>query len=359
MAIIKNEFALAVNQVAQERGIPAEEVITSIEQAVIAAYVKEYLEGDVEKVITAKVSRDNGEARIFDESGADVTPPGFGRIAAQTARNVIVQKIREAERKTAVSHYHAQIGTLVKGRIIRADSYGAYIDLNRTEGIMPKSEQIPGENYSANMAYTYLLKKIEDDKMGRPRIVLSRASPEFIVQLFKREVPEIASSTVEIKAIVREPGERAKIAVWSTRGGVDPVGACVGQKGVRVQVVTDELNRLEKIDIIQWQDDVKKLIANALSPAVVESIELDEENKRATVTVKESQAPLAIGRGGVNVNLAGKLSGYDIDIVQIAEEKISQELPIEQQSPKQSIEVIAEDKTQETHPKDEGQTKEE
>lgn len=315
MGIIKNEFALALNQVAQERGIAPEEVISSIETAIIAAYQKEYPE-EVGKELVAKVNRDSGEAHIY-ENEKDITPPGFGRIAAQTARNVVVQKIREAERKTAVSHYQAQVGTLIKGRIIRSDGYNAYVDLNRTEGVLPKSEQIPGENYSANLSYTFLLKSIEDDKLGRPRIILSRANPEFIVQLFKREVPEIASGSVEVKSVVREPGERAKIAVWSLRGGVDPVGACVGQKGVRVQVVTEELGKLEKLDIIQWQPELKDLLTNALSPAVIESISFDEDHKKAAVTVKVSQAPLAIGKGGVNVNLAGKLVGYDIDIVQI------------------------------------------
>ncbi|MFO0703242.1 MAG: transcription termination factor NusA [Patescibacteria group bacterium] len=318
MGIIKNEFALALNQVAQERGIAPEEVISSIEQAIIAAYVKEYPE-ETGKEIIARVNRDNGEAHIF-ENEKDITPPGFGRIAAQTARNVVVQKIREAERKTAVSHYQAQIGTLIKGRIIRVDGYNAYIDLNRTEGILPKMEQIPGEQYAPNLSYTFLLKSIEDDKLGRPRIILSRANPEFIVQLFKREVPEIASGSVEIKSVVREPGERAKIAVWSLRGGVDPVGACVGQKGVRVQVVTEELGKLEKLDIIQWQPDVKELLTNALSPAAIESIKFDEDRKKAEVTVKVSQAPLAIGKGGVNVNLAGKLVGYEIDILQVPDD---------------------------------------
>ncbi len=318
MGIIKNEFALALNQVAKERGIAPEEVISSIEQAIIAAFVKEYPENEG-KVLVAKVNHDNGEAHIF-EGEKDVTPPGFGRIAAQTARNVVVQKIREAERKTAISHFQAQVGTLMKGRIIKSDNYNAYVDLNRTEGVVPRSEQMPGESYAPNTNYTFLLKSIEDDKMGRARIILSRADSEFIVQLFKREVPEIASGAVEIKAIVRSPGERAKIAVWSTRGGIDPVGACVGQKGVRVQVVTEELGKIEKLDIIQWQPDLKNLLTNALAPATIESIEFDETKKKASVTVKVSQAPLAIGKGGVNVNLAGKLVGYDIDIVQIPDD---------------------------------------
>ncbi len=318
MGIIKNEFALALNQVAQERGIQPDEVILSIEAAIIAAYRKEYPE-HAEKEVTSRVNHDTGEAHLY-EGETDITPPGFGRIAAQTARNVIVQKIREAERRTAIGHYQEQLGSLIKGRIIRVDGYNAYVDLNRTEAIVPRNEQIHTEEYAPNISYTFLLKAIEDDKLGRTRIILSRSSPEFIAQLFKREVPEIASGAVEIKAIVRRPGERAKIAVWSTRGSVDPVGACVGQKGVRVQVVTDELGKREKLDIIQWQPETKDFLVNALAPAKIEEIEIDVDAKTAKVTVQTSQAPLAIGKGGVNVNLAGELTGLSIDIVQIPDE---------------------------------------
>lgn len=318
MGIIKNEFALALNQVAQERGIQPAEVIMSIEAAIVAAYHKEYPE-HAEKEVVARVNHDTGEAHVY-EGETDITPPGFGRIAAQTARNVIVQKIREAERRTAISHYQNQLGTLIKGRIIRVDGYNAYVDLNRTEAIVPRSEQIPTEPYAPNIAYTFLLKSIEEDKMGRTRIILSRTSPEFLAQLFKREVPEITSGAVEIKSIVRKPGDRAKIAVWSTRGSVDPVGACVGQKGVRVQVVTDELGKQEKLDIIQWQPEVKDLIVNALAPATIERIDIDQDAKVANVTVRISQAPLAIGKGGVNVNLAGELTALTINIVQIPDD---------------------------------------
>lgn len=320
MSIIKNEFALALNQVAQERGIQPEEVILSIEAAIVAAYYKEYPQ-HAEKIVTARVNRATGEAHLY-ENEDDITPPGFGRIAAQTARNVIIQKIREAERRTALGQYQQQVGSLIKGRIIRVDSYSAYIDLNRTEAVLPRSEQLPNEEYAPNLSYTFLLKLIEDDKVGRARVVLSRASPEFLAQLFKREVPEIASGAVEIKAIVRKPGERAKIAVWSTRGSVDPVGACVGQKGVRVQVVTDELGKLEKLDIIQWQPDVSDFLKNALAPAKIDKIVIDSDAKTAKVTVKSSQAPLAIGKGGVNVNLASSLTGLNIDIIQIPDEDV-------------------------------------
>lgn len=320
MSIVKNEFAIALNQVATERGIAPEEVVVSIEAAIIAAYTKEFpAHGD--RALLARVNRDTGEAHLYEDE-VDITPPGFGRIAAQTARNVIVQKIREAERKTALGHYNDQIGTLVKGRVIRSDAYNTYVDLNRTEAVLPRAEQMRGETCSVNSTYTFLLKALEEEKTGRTRIIVSRASPDLIVQLFKREVPEIASGAVEVKAIVREPGERAKIAVWSTRSSVDPVGACVGQKGVRVQLVTDELGKLEKLDIIQWQPETKAFMTNALSPAKIDQIDLDEQKKVARVTVKVSQAPLAIGRGGVNVNLAAKITGYSIDIIQVPDDVV-------------------------------------
>jgi N utilization substance protein A len=191
---------------------------------------------------------------------------------------------------------------------------------------LPRDEQIRNESYVVNNRYVFFLKEIGQNRAGYSRIILSRTSPKLIEELFKREVPEIANGTVEIKNVVREPGERAKIAVHSSQSGVDPVGACVGQKGVRVQTVTDELNGQEKIDIIQWNENPKTYIISALSPAKVISVEINDEDKVAKVTVEESQAPLAIGKNGINVNLAGRLTGYNIDIVQIASET-SEEAP--------------------------------
>lgn len=314
MTIIKTEFSLALNQVATERGISVTEVIESIEAAILAAYKKEYPEA-TEEEITAKVNKETGEAKIFKKN-KDITPAGFGRIAAQTAKQVILQKIREAEKKTVVSHYRSQVGKIVRGRIIRYDGYNAYLDIGKTEAVLPKEEQIRNERYSANDSLITYLKEITDDKFGNPRIVVSRTNPGLVNELFKKEVPEVSSGTVEIKKTVREPGERAKIAVFSTQSGVDPVGACVGQKGIRVQTVTDELGGQEKIDIIQWNKDDRLFLIASLSPAKINGIELDKKNKKATVTVDESQAPLAIGKNGVNVNLASRLTDYVIDIIQ-------------------------------------------
>lgn len=315
MTIIKTEFALALNQVATERGISPDDVLSSIEAAIIAAYKREYPEADTE-VLAAHVSRETGETKIMKD-GVDITPPGFGRIAAQTAKQVILQKIREAEKKTVAAHYESQIGAIIKGRVIRYDGYNAYLDIGRTEAVLPREEQMKDERYAVNDSLIVYLKEISQDKFGNPRIVVSRSDPKLIEELFKREVPEIANGTVEVKKTVREPGERAKIAVYSTQSGVDPVGACVGQKGVRVQTVTDELGGKEKIDIIQWNPDEKLFLVAALSPAKITKVELDSANKRAKVTVDEKEAPLAIGRGGINVNLASRLAGFEIDIVQI------------------------------------------
>ncbi len=278
MTIVKSEFSLALNQVATERGISVDDVIASIEAAIIAAYKKEYPD-KLEEEINAKVSRETGETKIFKE-GKDITPPGFGRIAAQTAKQVVLQKIREAEKKTVVSHYRSQIGTVIKGRIIRYDGRNAYLDIGKTEAVLPKEEQLKNERYEVNDSIVVYIKEISEDKFGNTRIVVSRADPKLIEELFKREVPEFVNGAVQIKKVVRESGERAKIAVSSTQSGVDPVGACVGQKGIRVQTVTDELGGYEKIDIIQWNQDDKLFLIAALSPAKISNVEIDKENKK-------------------------------------------------------------------------------
>lgn len=320
MSIVKSEFALALNQVATERGISQDDVISSIEAAILAAYYKEYPEKVEDTTIQIKLNRETGEARVLKED-EDITPSGFGRIAAQTAKQVTLQKIREVEKKTVISHYKSQMGTIIRGRVIRYDGYNAYADIGKIEAVLPREEQIKQEKYTVNTSLVFFLKEISEDKFGNSRIIVSRTDPNIIIELFKKEVPEIANGTVEIKKVAREPGERAKIAVYSSHGGVDPVGACVGQKGIRVQTVTNELGGEEKIDIIQWNPDEKLFLISALSPAKITDVEIsasdNSDKKTAKVTVEESQAPLAIGKNGVNVNLASKLTNYEIDIVQI------------------------------------------
>ncbi len=351
MVIVKSEFALALNQVASERGISVTDVISSMEAAILAAFHKEMPDMVEDESITVKVDESTGETKILKD-GKDITPPGFGRIAAQTARQVIIQKIREAEKKTVITHYQDQVGTLVKGRVIRHEGATVYVDLGKAEGLLPRDEQIRNESYVVNNKYVFYLQEIGQNRAGYSRIILSRTAPQLIEELFKREVPEIANGTVEIKNVVREPGERAKIAVFSSQSGVDPVGACVGQKGVRVQTVTDELNGQEKIDIIQWNENTKTYIISALSPAKVQSVDINDKDKIAKVTVDESQAPLAIGKNGINVNLAGRLTGYNIDIIQIAAEKeaepvkkAKEEVEVEETEPEQ-VETSPEEPTE-------------
>jgi N utilization substance protein A len=348
MAIVKSEFALALNQVATERGISPEEVIQSMEAAIDAAYKKEYPE-KIEDIVMVKVDRNTGETKILKDE-VDITPPGFGRIAAQTARQVILQKIREAEKKTVITHYKDLIGTVVKGRVIRYDGYNAYVDIGKAEAVLPKEEQIRNEKYAVNAQLIFYLKEISDDKFGHSRIVLSRSNPSLIAELFKREVPEIASGTVEIKKIVREPGERAKMAVYSAQGGVDPVGACVGQKGVRVQTVTDELGGTEKIDIIQWNRDPKIFLIASLSPAKIIDVEMNEETRIANVHVDESQAPLAIGKSGVNVKLASDLTEMEINIMQTESAKPAEEAPAAPEKTEELSETQTEAVTEELAP---------
>lgn len=352
MTIVKSEFALALNQVATERGISVDDVLSSIEAAVLAAYKKEYPD-KFEENIQAKISRETGETKLF-QAEKDITPPGFGRIAAQTAKQVITQKIREAEKKTVASHYRSQIGAIIKGRIIRYDGRNAYLDIGKTEALLPKEEQIKNDHYQVNETLIVILKEIVDDKFGNTRIIISRNDPKLIEELFKREVPEIVNGTVQIKKVVREPGERAKIAVFSNQGGVDPVGACVGQKGIRVQTVTDELGGMEKIDVIQWNKDDKLYLTAALSPAKITNVEIDLSSKKAKVYVDEDQAPLAIGSRGINVNLASRLAEFDIDIVQNVKKTAAKE----ETKPENEAKAEIKEETKKSEPTDDKPEKE-
>lgn len=315
MTIVKNEFILALNQLSNEKGISIDEIINSIESALLAAYNKEYPEKFSEK-ISAKINRETGEVKIFKDD-KDITPPGFGRIGAQTAKQVIMQKIREAEKSRIINFYQSLLGNIIRGRILRYESRGVLVDIGKTEAILPKEEQIKNEEYKIGQTLTFFLKKIDNDKYNNPRIILSRNDPRLLAELLKKEVPEVNSKMVEIKKIVREPGERAKVSVFSKLKGVDPVGACVGQKGIRIQTITNELGGNEKIDVIQWTDNDKVYIGATLSPAKVTQIEIDKKNKKAKVFLKEDQVPLAIGKGGVNVSLASKLTDFSIEIISL------------------------------------------
>lgn len=236
----------------------------------------------------------------------------FGRIAAQTAKQVIIQRIREAEREAVYAEYKGKEGEVVSGVVQRVEGRNAFLDIGKAVGILPASEQIPSERYHVGERLKVYVLAVEKETRGAG-LVLSRAHPNLIAKLFEMEVPEVASGAVELKAIAREAGARSKIAVASTEDGVDPVGSCVGQKGTRVMTVISELSG-EKIDIIQWSQDSQQFIAHALSPAKVSDVEVDEDERRATVTVPEDQLSLAIGKRGQNVRLAAKLTGWKIDI---------------------------------------------
>lgn len=314
-AIVRTEFALALNQVAAERGIDADVVLETIKSAIVAAYFKDYgKEGDTAESegINAEVNPQTGEAHILKE-GKDITPPGFGRIAAQTAKQVILQKIREAEKSAILTDYATRVGSTVSGMILRFDGPNIIVDIGRAQGIMPPPEQVRIEHYRINQRLTFYIKDIREGRRGN-EIILSRSAPELVTGLFTREVPEVANKSVEIKAVAREAGSRTKIAVYSAQNGVDPVGSCVGQKGVRVQAVINELGQDEKIDVIQWSDDTLQFITSALAPAKDLEIKLNEEEKQALVLIPEEQLSIAIGRGGQNVRLASRLTGYTIDI---------------------------------------------
>ena len=310
-AIVRTEFALALNQVCTERGIDPNVVLETIKAAILAAYRKDFGEEEIEK-LEARVDPNSGEAKVLKE-GKDITPPGFGRIAAQTAKQVILQRIREAEKAAVLTDYSARVGTIVNGMVLRFDGPNIIVDIGRAEGVMPPAEQVRGENYRINQRLTFYIEGIKEGIRGN-EIIVSRAHRGLVEGLFRREVPEVASGAVQIKGIAREAGNRTKIAVFSDQPGVDPVGSCVGQKGVRVQAVISELGGMEKLDIIQWNDDPMTFIASSLSPAKEISVILDQAKETAAALVPDDQLSLAIGKDGQNVRLAVKLTGWKIDI---------------------------------------------
>ncbi|KKR78992.1 MAG: NusA antitermination factor [Microgenomates group bacterium GW2011_GWB1_40_9] len=348
-ATVRSEFSLALNQVATERGLDPKIVLETIQAAILAAYRKDYPTDEID-TLTATIDPDTGEAKIVKE-GKDVTPPGFGRIAAQTAKQVILQRIREEEKQAVLTDYQTKIGMIVPGMVLRFDGPNIVVDIGRTQAVMPVSEQNPGERYHLNQRLTFYIEGIRETPRGN-EIIVSRSHKGLVEGLFHREVPEVAQGAVELRIVVREAGGRTKIAVFSKQSGVDPVGSCVGQKGVRVTAVINELGGNEKVDIIQWSDQPKAFITAALAPAKDIDVALNEEEKEATVTVPEDQLSLAIGRDGQNVRLAAKLTGWKIDIQGkpvVGKEEVSTDKPKEeiQVSPDQPIVEVKEPEKQE------------
>ena len=328
-----------IDIIAEEKSLPKETVLDVIEQAIAAAWRKD--NGDREMNVRAVLNTNTGEADVFVareviEEGVAYNPSteipldkakkgaklgdiveekftvkDFGRVAAQTAKQVVIQRLREAENEAVMSEYDDKIGTVVTGLITRVEPKIVRIDLGRANGIMPRSEQIDGEYYTVGGRIKVYIKKIERGERGA-QLILSRGCAEFVEYLFRQEVPEIENGTVEIKGIAREAGRRTKIAVTSNTPGVDPVGTFVGGRGVRVQAVMNEIGDREKIDIITWSDNPSEYIREALSPAEVNKVEI--KDKTAKVYVSEEQQSIAIGKQGQNVRLASKLTGYDLDI---------------------------------------------
>lgn len=358
-AVQRSEFLLALNQVANERGVDVEVVLDTVKNAILAAYKKDHPDIVLEEYSTT-LDKNSGEATIL-HNGKDVTPPGFGRIAAQTARQVILQKIREKEKEAIIADYKLRVGTIVNGMILRFAGPNIIVDVGKTEALMPIPEQIPNENYHLNQRLSVYISEIRPGLKG-DEIIVSRSSNGLLEGLFKREVPEVAKGSVVIKNIAREAGARSKIAVYSNQSGIDPVGSCVGQRGVRVQAIIQEFGGIEKIDIIQWGEDPKSYIAQALSPAKNVRVELDKgEEKIAHVFVPVDELSLAIGRDGQNVRLASKLTDYRIEIeedktiapkVEAKEEPKDEEVKTETKKEEIKEELKTEAKPEEVKPED-------
>ncbi len=346
---MKNEFALAFNEVLEEKQLPKEIIISAIESAMVSAYRRAVNASNAQEVI-AKIDPDSGKVTVYAEKEVvedvqdqrtevtlenarlvkpeailgdmvvvETTPADFGRVAAQTARQVIQQRIREAERQMQADFFTKQVGEIVSGVVQAVNiTQGVTIGLDmKAEGIMPPNQKIPGEKFKVHERARAIVLEVKDSPRG-PQIILSRSHRNFLRRLLENEVPEIYHGIVEVRAIAREPGQRAKVAVSATQPNVDPVGACVGIKGVRIQAIVKELHD-EKIDIIEWNPDSVMYISKAISPAKVSGVYLNEAEKTATVVVQEDQLSLAIGRDGQNARLAAKLTGWRIDIKSLVE----------------------------------------
>ncbi len=321
------EFLDALGQIARDKGISVETLLDALANALVAAY-KRRPDAAEEAVVT--IDPDSGEIRVYgqelDEDGNvvrewDDTPDDFGRIAAQTAKQVILQRIREVERDMKYEEYAGREGDIVTGIVQQTDNRYTLLDLGKVEALLPQAEQVSYERYEHGARLKAYIVEVRKTTKG-PQIVVSRTHPGLIKRLFELEVPEISSGTVEIKAAAREPGHRTKIAVWSNDPNVDPVGACVGARGSRVRMVTNEL-RGERVDVVPFSDDPVELIQNALAPARVREVSLDDATGTATVVVSDYQLSLAIGKEGQNARLAARLTGWRIDIkseTQLAEE---------------------------------------
>lgn len=336
------QLTLAVRTIAEEKNLPEETVMEVIEQAIAAAWRRD--NGEREQEVRAELNTIDGTAKVYvqrevvedaindateisledakkvkkdakleDIIEEEFTVTSFGRVAAQTAKQVVLQRLREAEREVVLAEFEDKIGTVVNGIVQRVEPRVVRVELGKATGIIPQSEQIQGEFYSVGSRIKVFIKDIERDNRG-PQLILSRGNEAFVEYLFRQEVPEMETGAVEIRGIAREAGRRTKLAVASTVPGVDPVGTFVGGHGTRVNAVMNEIGDQEKVDIVTFDENIDTYIRNALSPAEVVKVEIDEEAKRAKIFVAEDQQSIAIGRGGQNVRLASRLTGYELDI---------------------------------------------
>jgi N utilization substance protein A len=359
------QLAVAIKAIAEEKNLPEEVVQSVVEQALAAAYRRDY--GDREQEVRVSMNLNSGAVDAYvSKTVVDVVQDElieislkdakavkkdaeigevvelhqqvetFGRVAAQTAKQVILQRLREAEREVVMAEFEDKIGTVVNGIVSRVEGNIVRMELGRAQAIMPRSEQIQGEHYHPGQRLRVLLKDVERGFKG-PQLIVSRGSEAFVEWLFRAEVPEMDNGSVSIHKIAREAGVRSKIAVSSSAAGIDPVGTFVGGHGSRVNAVMSEIGQQEKIDIVVWNDDIKTYIINALSPTKVNSVTLYEERKKAVVLVDEDQLSIAIGRGGQNVRLASKLTGYELDIMADKPAEPAPEATVEAVKPVQKL----------------------
>ena len=340
-AIDNKELILALEQLEKEKGIKKEYLLESIETALVTAYKRNfdslenvkvimdkktgathiYAEKEVVKRVTnsdtqinlKEVQKINKQLDVGDIADIEIVPRDFGRIAAQTAKQVIIQKLREVEREIIYTEFNDRKGEIVSGLIQKADHNIVIMDLGKLEGIMPSKEQIPTERYRVNDKIKAYVVDVEKGAKGAPQVIVSRSHPDFVRKLLEFEIPEIYEGVIEIKSVSRDAGNRSKVAVYSQDPNIDPVGSCVGQKGVRIQNVINELNG-EKIDVIEWNEDPSIYIASSLLPAQILAVDINEEDKFAQVIVPDDQLSLAIGKSGQNARLAARLTNWKIDI---------------------------------------------
>jgi len=340
-AIDNKELIMALEDLEKEKGIKKEYLLESIETALVTAYkrnfdsqenvkivmdkntgatyvysvkeIVEKVENPIQQISLPDAKKINKSLQIGDTVEVEIVPKNFGRIAAQTAKQVIVQKIREAEREIIYTEYSDKKGEIVSGSIQKSDKGIVVIDLGKLEGIMPIKEQIPTENYRVNDKIKAYVVDVEKGEKGTPQVIVSRSHPDFVRKLLEFEIPEIYEGLIEIKSISRDPGKRSKVAVYSSDPNIDPVGSCVGQRGIRIQNIINELHG-EKIDVIEWSPDISIFIAAALLPAKIMAVDSNEEEKFAQVIVPDEQLSLAIGKAGQNARLAAKLTSWKIDI---------------------------------------------